>query len=171
MSALEQSKTETKPVVSPSVRRAALVLVSLDDAQAAELMRQMSPKEVEAITAAVEHLNEIDPEEQARALREFQAHMNSAAGKVEAKRVRKSELLPGEDPGYWPEEAIRLAFDPNRADDWALALADCDQPVLEHVLGSLGREDRRLIIRADSLRGPWRPEEPHLARMRIKSSI
>lgn len=171
MSVLENAKIEAKPVVSPSVRRAALVLVSLDNAQAAELMRQMSPKEVEAITAAIEHLNEVDPDEQARALREFQEHMALTGVKAEAKKARKTELLPGEDPEHWPEEAIRLAFDPNRADDWALALADCEQPAVEHVLGSLGREDRRLITRADSLRGPWRPDEPHQARLRIKSHV
>jgi Mg/Co/Ni transporter MgtE len=71
----------------------------------------------------------------------------------------------------WPEDQIRMAFDPHQAEDWALALADCDQPVVDRILKSLNRTDRKQVLRADQSRGPWRLHEPHEARRRIQARI
>jgi flagellar motor switch protein FliG len=157
--------------VSASIRRAALVLVSLDDDQASELMRRMSPREVEAITAAIESLHEIDPVEQASALKEFHERMGTTSpppvNSLKSHRSKKLEVGL-ED---WPEDQIRMAFDPHQAEDWALALADCDQPVVDRILKSLNRTDRKQVLRADQSRGPWRLHEPHEARRRIQARI
>jgi flagellar motor switch protein FliG len=157
--------------VSASIRRAALVLVSLDDDQASELMRRMSPREVEAITAAIESLHEIDPVEQASALKEFHERMGTTSpppvNPMKSHRSKKLEVGL-ED---WPEDQIRMAFDPHQAEDWALALADCDQPVVDRILKSLNRTDRKQVLRADQSRGPWRLHEPHEARRRIQARI
>lgn len=166
-----QPTTNPRPMaVSASIRRAALVLVSLDDDQASELMRRMSPREVEAITAAIESLHEIDPVEQTSALKEFHERMGTVsppANPLKSDRSKKLEVGL-ED---WPEDQIRMAFDPHQAEDWALALADCDQPVVDRILKSLNRTDRKQVLRADQSRGPWRLHEPHAARLRIQARI
>lgn len=163
---------ETKPVRGDDVlRRAALVLVSLDDRQAAELLAKMSPRQVEAISAAIENLHEIDPAEQADALREFYGRMgmnqpNQTSTKPESQVDIEKELA--EDLREWPAEAIRFAFDPSSADDWALALADCEHDQIRRVLKSLSMRDRRILAEADRQRGPWKLHEPHAARERIR---
>lgn len=166
------AKTATKPVGSDAVlRRAALVLVSLDDRQAAELLAKMSPRQVEAITAAIENLHEIDPAEQADALREFYGRMGmshpNASGPKPAPQVNMNEKL-AEDMREWPAEAIRFAFDPAAAEDWALALADCEHDQIRKVLRALSMRDRRILAEADRKRGPWKLHEPHAARERIR---
>lgn len=158
-----------KSAESASLRRAALVLVSLNDREAAELMRRMSAAEVAAVSKVIESLENIDPAEQAEALREFNQRLGRTGQKPVIHEKPSAELLPGEHPGVWPAEAIRLAFDPHQAEDWALALADCDQAAVDWVLNALGRADRKLVIQADRNRGPWRLDEPQQARLRIKS--
>lgn len=158
-----------KSAESASLRRAALVLVSLNDAEAAELMRRMSAAEVAAVSKVIESLENIDPAEQAEALREFHQRLGRVAQKPVVNEGSSPVLLTGEDPGAWPAEAIRLAFDPHQAEDWALALADCDQATVDWVLNALGRADRKLVVKADENRGPWRLDEPQKARLRIKS--
>lgn len=166
------TKSGTKPAGNDDVlRRAALVLVSLDDRQAAELLAKMSPRQVEAITAAIENLHEIDPDEQADALREFYGRMGmnqpNAAGSKPAPQVEPTADF-AEDMREWPAEAIRFAFDPARADDWALALADCEHDQIRRVLKALSMRDRRILAEADRRRGPWKLHEPHAARERIR---
>ena len=161
--------TTRKSNESNSIRRAALVLVSLNDAEAAELMRRMSPTEVAAVSKVIESLEQIDPAEQAEALREFQQRLGRVAQRPAFHEKPSAELLPGDQPGAWPAEAIRLSFDPHQAEDWALALADCDQATVDWVMNALGRSDRKLVAHADRNRGPWRLDEPHKARQRIKS--
>ncbi|MBI1322609.1 hypothetical protein GC170_05425 [bacterium] len=161
-----------KPVRGDDVlRRAALVLVSLDDRQAADLLAKMSPRQVEAITAAIENLNEIDPIEQADALREFYGRMGMnqpiGSGPEPVSQVNIEEEL-AEDLRVWPTEAIRFAFDPAAADDWALALADCEHDQIRRILKALSMRDRRLLAEADRRRGPWKLHEPHDARERIR---
>ena len=153
------------------LRRAALVLVSLDDRQAAELLAKMSPRQVEAISAAIENLHEIDPAEQADALREFYGRMgmnqpSSTNSDPESQVDIKKDLA--EDLREWPAEAIRFAFDPATADDWALALADCEHDQIRSVLRALSMRDRRILAEADRRRGPWKLHEPHAARERIR---
>ncbi len=154
------------------LRRAALVLVSLDDRQAAELLSKMSPKQVEAVTAAIENLHEIDPAEQADALREFYDRMGIDRRRVEEpappRNIPEERELPG-DLRDWPAEMLRMAFDPNQADDWALALADSEHGQIRRVLKTLSMRDRRLLAEADGRRGPWKLHQPHEARERIRA--
>lgn len=165
---MNDAQTARPPAVSASIRRAALVLVSLNDVQASELMSRMSAREVEAITVAIENLHEIDPVEQAAALKEFHERMGTSsppANPVSSHRSKKVEAGL-ED---WPADQIRMAFDPHQAEDWALALADCDQPVVDRILKALNRSDRKHVLRADQSRGPWKLHEPQAARRRIQA--
>lgn len=174
---MDEPTAESRPSVGEKrsddvLRRAALVLVSLDDRQAADLLAKMSPKQVEAVTAAIENLHEIDPAEQADALREFYARMgidrphsnpSAQAGAFEEPRELSDDLRE------WPAEMLRIAFDPTQADDWALALADSEHGQIRRVLKTLSMRDRRLLAEADGRRGPWRLHEPHEARQRIRA--
>ena len=68
----KDSSMKPKPTsFSVSIRRAALVLVSLDNEEASALLQRMSPREVEAVTLAIENLHDIDPAEQTAALNDF----------------------------------------------------------------------------------------------------
>jgi flagellar motor switch protein FliG len=147
------------------------VLVSLDDRQAAELMAKMNPRQVEAITAAIENLHEIDPAEQADALREFYGRMGMDRPGSTDRVPPQVETLPAlsDDLRDWPADAIRFAFDPASVDDWSLALADTDQEQIRRVLKALSLRDRKLVAESDRRRGPWRLHEPHDARQRIRS--
>jgi len=155
-----------------ALRRAALVLVSLDDRQAAELLAKMSPKLVEAVTAAIENLHEIDPAEQADALREFYDRMGigqpQSQGATQPGAFAELRELP-DDLREWPANMLRIAFEPAEADDWALALADSEHEQIRRVLKTLSMRDRRLLAEADGRRGPWRLDEPHEARQRIRA--
>ncbi len=174
---MNESESKTVPGTKQArsddaLRRAALVLVSLDDRKAAELLAKMNPRQVEAISAAIENLHEIDPAEQADALREFYGRMgvnppDSAGPKPQPPGDTIGELA--EDMRNWPSEAIRFAFDPASADDWALALADSEHDQIRRVLKALSIRDRRLLSEADRRRGPWKLHEPHAARERIRA--
>lgn len=163
----QNSQSTNDSAKTDALRRAALVLISLDDSQAAELLGRMSPREVEAITAAVANLHEIDPEEQAIALNEFRTRLRPHPTIKPVEKAVIENQPPTDYPSLWSPHQIRLAFDPNLAHEWALALADCDQAEVDHVYGSLSRADRKILKIADQNRGPWQLHEPHLARKRI----
>lgn len=166
----QNPNTRRAKVNNSALRRAALVLVSLDDAQAAELLRQLPPEQVEAITKAVENLHEIDPHEQAEALREFQKRLQPApAGPSttgSARRVEQPTLLP-EDPTRWDDTDIQASFELGLTELWAIALADCDLETVEHVHQALIKPDRKRLQAVDRVRGPWRLDEPQIAREKI----
>jgi len=154
------------------IRRAALVLVSLDDRQAAELLAKMSPKQVEAVTTAIENLHEVDPAEQAEALRAFYDGMGlnrPRTGFASPDPAGLEKQAMADDLREWSADRLRLAFDPTQADDWALAMADSEHGQIRRVLKALSTRDRRIFAEADSRRGPWRLHEPHEARQRIKA--
>jgi flagellar motor switch protein FliG len=156
------------------LRRAALVLISLDDDQAAALLSRMSSRQVEAVTAAMEALHEVDPAEQAEALRDFYGSIGSVPPARQATEMSQTAerhpLDADDDLSTWSPERIRLTFDPSQVDDWALALADFERSQVRRVLKALTLKDRRALNDADRRRGPWRLDEPHQARERIRRS-
>lgn len=163
MNPLLPSEPETT-VRNESLRKAALVLVSMDDAKAAELLSRMSPEQVEAITRAIENLNEIDPQEQQDALDQFQNQLKSEKA-VRSSGGSRQHL--GEDPTAWSPDDIRASFELGLTDLWAMALADCDLSTFERVNHALLKPDRKSLRAANSGLGPWRIDEPESARRKI----
>lgn len=163
MSTPESSKLAGSSM-NKALRRAALVLVSLEDSEASELLSQMSAEQVEAITQAVENLNEIDPQEQQEALREFRLSLHQDSANV---KPAESVSRLNDDPTRWPAGDIQASFDLGLVDFWALALADCDLETVQQVHKSLMKVDRKRLQVADRNRGPWRLDEPQKARESI----
>jgi len=166
----KDSSMKPKPTsFSVSIRRAALVLVSLDNEEASALLQRMSPREVEAVTLAIENLRDIDPAEQTAALNDFHERMGRTSPIQPVRAEPKPPAKLPDDPEEWTVDQIRKAFGPNQAEDWALALADCEQPVVERILKALRWRDRNRVLRADQQRGPWQLHEPIEARHRIQA--
>lgn len=159
-----------------ALRRAALVLVSLDDAEAAALLRRMSPQQAEAITEAVANLTDVNVDEQQAALADFRRQMSSlkpaeprpAEPEPEARKPGVEVLPePPSDPTHWPANAIQASFDIGLAEAWALALADCEPETVARVVSAINRRDRKRLEAFDRKRGPWRLDEPARARAMI----
>ncbi|MFM7131004.1 MAG: FliG C-terminal domain-containing protein [bacterium] len=165
----EKSRRKSDP--AKALRRAALVLVSLDDAEAAALLRRMSAQQAEAITEAVANLREIDPAEQQAALADFRRQMASVPpddAKVSAAKPGVEVLPePPSDPTHWPARVIQASFDMGLAETWALALADCEPETVARVVSAINRRDRKRLEEFDRKRGPWRLDEPARARSQI----
>jgi flagellar motor switch protein FliG len=168
-----QKNAET---ASNALKRAALVLVSLDDTEAAALLKRMSPQQAEAITEAVANLREIDAAEQQAALVDFRRQMASrqpvSSREQSAEKINQrhqAEVLPEPpaDPTQWPKAAIQASFDLGMAEAWAMALADCEPAAVDRVKAAISRTDRRRLQDFDRKRGPWRLDEPARARAMI----
>ncbi len=165
-------KTDT----ATALRRAAMVLVSLDDAEAEALLRRMSPQQAEAITEAMANLTDINADEQQAALADFHRQMaglkpgepKPAAARRETRKPSVEVLPePPADPTQWPAATIQASFDIGLAEIWALALADCEPETVAHVCSAISRRDRRRLEEFDRKRGPWRLDEPARARAMI----
>jgi flagellar motor switch protein FliG len=128
----------------PPIRKAAILVVSLDESLSAQLLARLDRAAVEAVTLEMARLDRIDPEEQRAVLDEFVA--------LGLSRLRFSF----DDLARLDRDAIRDAFEPEEAETWVLALAGASRPLQARVLDTLAASD------ADDLRhrlgaiGPFR---------------
>ncbi len=58
-------------MASSDIRKAAILLTSLPEEQAAQLLGKLEPKQVEAVSIEIAKINNITPEEQEQAIRDF----------------------------------------------------------------------------------------------------
>lgn len=80
--------------MSSDIRRAAIVLMSLPQEEAAQLMAKLKPKQVEAVSIEIAKLGRLSPEEQERAIISFaEANPSSLAGGSGGLEVAKSLLM------------------------------------------------------------------------------
>ncbi len=70
----------TKP--SPTLRKAAILIASLDDRTAQRLLNQMGPVQAERVLTAVDELDDIDPDEQEAVIAEFCRGNGAAAAEI-----------------------------------------------------------------------------------------
>jgi len=140
--------------ISP-VRKAAIVLVSLDQSLASQLLAHLDRPAVEAVTWEIARLERVDPADRAAVLDEFYG--------LGLRRL----CFVFDDLAKMVDGDIRVAFHLEDLDRWALALAGAAAPLRAKVLGALpGSTASRLRQHLDGL-GPFRLSDSEAAQAEI----
>jgi flagellar motor switch protein FliG len=155
---LEASRRGSHPSISP-LRKAAVVLVSLDQSLASRLLAQLDRSAVEAVTWEIAHLDSLEASEQAIALQEFL--------ELGLRRL----CFAFEDVVRLNEEDIRTAYRDEDAGTWALALAGAAPPVRARVLGALRASSAANLQRTLEGLGPFRLSQAEAAQAQISERI
>src|SRR5271157_2607692 len=110
------------------LRKAAIVLVSLEQSLASQLLGHLDRAAVEAVTWEIARLDRIDPAEQAAVLEEFLG--------LGLRRL----CFVFDDLGRMQDRDIQAAFHSEDVTTWALALAGAAPQVRARVLAALDAE-------------------------------
>ena len=129
---------------STPLRKAAILLVSLEGPLASQLLAQLDRSAVEAVTLEIARLERIAPAEQQAVLEEFYG--------LGLRRLR----FVFEDLVKMDDHDIREAYHDEDATTWALALAGAARPVQAKVLGALAPGSAEALNRGLAHLGPFR---------------
>ena len=141
------------------LRKAAILVVSLEQPLASQLLAQLDRAAVEAVTLEIARLERIAPDEQRSVLEEFYG--------LGLRRLR----FVFEDLVKMDDRDIREAYHAEDSPTWALALAGAARPVKAKVLGALipsGAEDLRRRL---DLIGPFRLDEAEAAQAELADRL
>jgi flagellar motor switch protein FliG len=138
------------PAISP-LRKAAILLVSLEESLAGDLLTHLERESVEAVTLEMAHLDRVDPAEQRSVLEEFYAQ-----------GVRRLRFL-FDDVVRMDDTDLREAFHEEDAPTWALALAGSSRPVQCRVLEALAPASAAALRRRLERIGPFRLDQAEAA--------
>ena len=144
------SSTEADGAVSP-LRKAAILVVSLEQPLASQLLAQLDRAAVEAVTLEIARLERIAPGEQQAVLEEFYG--------LGLRRLRFvfDDVLRMDDSG------IREAYYEEDSPTWALALAGAARPVRARVLRALAPIQAEALRHAIARVGPFRLDDAEAA--------
>jgi flagellar motor switch protein FliG len=146
--------TETLPV-----RKAAIVLVSLEQSLASQLLSHLDRSAIEAVTWEIARLERVDPVERAGVLEEFYD------------LGLRRHCFVFDDLVKLSAADIRAAFHDEDLETWALALAGAAAPVRAKVLGALSALlADRLSQFLDQL-GPFRLSDSEAAQLEIADRL
>ena len=141
------------------LRKAAILLVSLEQPLAQQLLARLDRAAVEVVTLEIARLERVDPEEQQAVLEEFYG--------LGLRRLR----FLFEDLVKMDDTDIREAYHDEDAATWALALAGAARPVRVKVLGALpGRSAEALRDQVGHL-GPFRLSDAEAAQAEIADRL
>ena len=126
------------------LRKAAILVVSLEQPLASQLLAQLDRPAVEAVTLEIARLERIGPEEQQSVLEEFYG--------LGLRRLR----FAFDDLVKMDDTDIRESYHVEDAPTWALALVGAARPVRAKVLGALGPGAADDLRRRIELTGSWR---------------
>jgi flagellar motor switch protein FliG len=144
--------------ISP-LRKAAIVLVSLEQSLASQLLSHLDRSAVERVTWEIARLERVDPEERAAVLEEFYD--------LGLRRL----CFVFDDLVQMQDADIRAAFHEEDLTTWALALAGAAATVRAKVLGALPPAGAgALTQRLDHL-GPFRLSESEAAQLEIAERL
>ncbi len=144
--------------ISP-IRKAAIVLVSLDQSLASQLLSHLDRSAVEMVTWEIARLERIDPDERAAVLEEFYG--------LGLRRL----CFVFDDLVKMNASDIRAAFDGEDGETWALALAGAAANVRARVLAALSSATAdRLSVQLDNL-GPFRLSDSEAAQLEITERL
>ena len=139
------------PRCSP-VRKAAIVLVSLDQSLASQLLSHLDRPAVEAVTWEIARLERVDPADRAAVLEEFYG--------LGLRRL----CFVFDDLVKMADGDLRAAFHDEDLETWSLALAGAAAPVRAKVLAALSVRVRRagcdIILTAWARSGSPIPKRP-----------
>lgn len=129
------------------LRKAAILVVSLEQPLASQLLAHLDRPAVEAVTLEIARLERIAPAEQQAVLEEFYG--------LGLRRLRFvfDDVVRMDDPG------IREAYYDEDAPTWALALAGAARPVRAKVLRALAPARAEALRRAIARVGPFRLDD------------
>ena len=139
----------------PPLRKAAIVLVSLEQSLASQLLAQLDRPSVEAVTWEIARLDRIDPAEQAAVLEEFLG--------LGLRRL----CFVFEDLLRLSDQDIRGAYHDEDMATWALALAGAAPPVRAKVFKALDATAAAALHRYLEGLGPFRLSDAEVAQAEI----
>ncbi len=137
------------------LRKAAIVLISLEQSLASQLLAQLDRPSVEAVTWEIARLDRIDPAEQAAVLEEFLG--------LGLRRL----CFVFEDVLRLPEKDVRGAYHDEDIATWALALAGAAPPVRAKVFRALDAAAAAALGRYLEGLGPFRLSDAEVAQSEI----
>ena len=126
------------------LRKAAILVVSLEQPLASQLLAQLDRSAVEAVTLEIAHLDRIATEEQQAVLEEFYG--------LGLRRLR----FVFEDLVKMDDNELREAYHAEDSPTWALALIGAARPVRAKVLGALAPGPADDLRRRIEAMGSWR---------------
>jgi flagellar motor switch protein FliG len=144
--------------ISP-VRKAAILLVSLEQSLASQLMSNLDRSSVEIVTREISRLEQVDPTERLAVLEEFYS--------LGLRRL----CFAFDDLVKMRDDDIRASVELEDIETWSLALAGAAAPARAKVLGALPSATAdRLQLHLDQL-GPFRLSESEGAQLEIAERI
>jgi flagellar motor switch protein FliG len=141
------------------LRKAAILVVSLEQPLASQLLAQLDRAAVEAVTLEIARLERIAPDEQRSVLEEFYG--------LGLRRLR----FVFEDLVKMDDRDIREAYHAEDAPTWALALVSAARPVKAKVLGALIPSAAEDLRRRLDLIGPFRLDEAEAAQAELADRL
>jgi flagellar motor switch protein FliG len=133
------------------LRKAAILVVSLEQPQASQLLAQLDRAAVEAVTLEIARLERIAPAEQQAVLEEFYG--------LGLRRLR----FVFDDVVRMDDTDLREAYHDEDAATWALALAGAARAVRSKVLGALVPGSASALRRELARVGPFRLDDAEAA--------
>jgi flagellar motor switch protein FliG len=143
----------------PPVRKAAIVLVSLEQSLASQLLAHLDRSSVEAVTWEIARLERVDPVEQAAVLDEFLA--------LGLRRL----CFVFEDVHRMSDDDLRGAYHEEDASTWALALAGASPAIRAKVLGALDQPSALALRGSLEGLGPFRLSDAETAQAEIAERL
>lgn len=141
------------------LRKAAILLVSLEQPLASQMLARLDRSAVEAVTLEIARLDRIDVDERRRVLDEFY--------RLGMRRLRfVFEDLVKMDP-----RDIREAYHDEDATTWALALAGASRATRDHVIESLGSRSAEALRGVLARLGPFRLDDAESAQAELAERI
>jgi flagellar motor switch protein FliG len=144
---------------TPPLRKAAILVVSLEESLARQLLARLDRSDVDAVSLEIARLDQIDPEEQRRVLQEFY--------RDGLRRLR----FVFEDVVRLADVDLRRAYLAEHAGRWALALAGASRPARLRVLGALSGSPAETLRRALEALGPIRLDEVEAAQAEVAEHL
>jgi flagellar motor switch protein FliG len=144
---------------STPIRKAAILLVSLEQPLASQLLAQLDRSAVEAVTLEIARLERIAPAEQQAVLEEFYG--------LGLRRLR----FIFDDLARMDDRDIKEAYHDEDAASWALALAGAAHPVRAKVLGALPAASSEVLRRQLVRLGPFRLDDAEAAQAEVAERL
>ncbi len=141
------------------LRKAAILVVSLEQPLASQLLAQLDRPAVEAVTLEIARLERIAPEEQQSVLEEFYG--------LGLRRLR----FVFDDLIRMDDTEIREAYHTEDAPTWALALVGAARPVRSKVLGALEPGAADDLRRRISAIGSFRLDDAEIAQAELADRL
>ncbi len=141
------------------LRKAAILLVSLEQPLASQLLAQLDRPAVEAVTLEIARLERVDPAEQQAVLEEFYG--------LGLRRLR----FVFEDLVKMDDIDLREAYHDEDAAVWGLALAGAARAVRAKVLGAVPADSAETLRQLLALLGPFRLSDAEAAQADIAERL